>query len=127
MADHCPTCGALVKVVGSDEGTYHYEPVVDEAMERVREMAEDKRRSVRMAEGPTAPRMRERYGKQADALEALLTRLQAYEAVVEAARALSQCVMAMDGSGWAEANPRTHEARKALTRALDSLPDEGER
>lgn len=116
MADHCPTCGALVKVVGSDEGTYHYEPVVDEAMERVREMAEDKRRSVRMAEGPTAPRMRERYGKQADALEALLTRVQAYQAVVEAARALRH--------GTAEIQA---EARDRMTRALDSLPDEGER
>ena len=116
MADHCPTCGALVKVVGSDEGTHHYEPVVDEAMERVREMAEDKRRSVRMAEGPTAPRMRERYGKQADALEALLTRVQAYEAVVEAARALRH--------GTAEIQA---EARDRMDRALDALPGEGER
>jgi hypothetical protein len=27
MADHCPTCGSPVQVVGSDEGTSHYEPL----------------------------------------------------------------------------------------------------
>lgn len=37
----------------------------EEAVAPVREIEADKRRSVRMAEGPTAPRMRERYGAQA--------------------------------------------------------------
>jgi len=27
ITEHCPTCGGVVRVVGSDEGTQHYEPV----------------------------------------------------------------------------------------------------
>lgn len=26
MTERCPTCGSLVRVVSSDEGTSHYEP-----------------------------------------------------------------------------------------------------
>lgn len=28
MAEHCPTCGASCRIISSDEGTQHYEPVV---------------------------------------------------------------------------------------------------
>ena len=27
MTEHCPTCGATVRIVRADEGTHHYEPV----------------------------------------------------------------------------------------------------
>ncbi len=37
MPKHCPMCGAAVRVVGSDEGTMHYQPC-DEA--RLRSEAE---------------------------------------------------------------------------------------
>ncbi len=30
MPEHCPTCGAAVRVDGSDEGTMHYEQATQE-------------------------------------------------------------------------------------------------
>jgi hypothetical protein len=33
--EHCPTCGATVRVVSGDEGTSHYEPFGVGAVERI--------------------------------------------------------------------------------------------
>lgn len=122
MADHCPTCGALVKVVGSDEGTHHYEPVVDEAMARVRDRLSEILDEVEDTFGkPFRPGHRENLTAaiietMAEQAVALSARVQAYEAVVEAARALRH--------GTAEIQA---EARDRMDRALDALPGEGER
>jgi uncharacterized Zn finger protein (UPF0148 family) len=40
MRDHCPTCGARVRVVSSDEGTAYYEPADEHA--RLEEMFQAK-------------------------------------------------------------------------------------
>lgn len=32
MSERCPTCGAAVRVVSSDEGTHHYAPLTDGAV-----------------------------------------------------------------------------------------------
>ena len=42
--------------------------------------------------------------------------------LVEAARSMVHVSAAMDGSGWALANPRIHAARKGLVRALSDFP-----
>lgn len=47
MSEHCPTCGASVKVVGSEEGTMHYEPgarVLGRELERLRAVVMDAER-----------------------------------------------------------------------------------
>jgi hypothetical protein len=42
VSEHCPTCGATVRVVSGDEGTSHYEPLgtVEALAKEVAPMAE---------------------------------------------------------------------------------------
>jgi hypothetical protein len=48
VSEHCPTCGATVRVVSGDEGTSHYEPLgtVEALAKEVAPMAEQLRGAV---------------------------------------------------------------------------------
>jgi hypothetical protein len=62
LSDHCPTCGVPVKVVGGEEGTFYYAPLVvapellsvdphrEELTKAIREIADDLHRGARRFE-----------------------------------------------------------------------------
>ena len=81
----CLTCGTRVEVVSTDEGTHHYRPAEDERY------------------GPTVATEREQ-------MQALIDQ---QAKALETADNLARFSLAMDGSGWARANPEQHEAARA--------------